>query len=171
MRVSLLVLVKTSLTLCNVLNCTLYKYVRVIYRTNSTLYIKSCCDLELDVKDKPEGWLKVHVSTDNNKKKGVVMLVANTIFKISNTCKLELSYPTSEEGPQRMDMSEDLVMSVNEKSDYSALYDTDNCSDPRRLMVSLCKQFWNLGWVTGTGGSISIKHGTFTRTRECDFQH
>uniref|UniRef100_A0A182YQ74 Probable methylthioribulose-1-phosphate dehydratase n=1 Tax=Anopheles stephensi TaxID=30069 RepID=A0A182YQ74_ANOST len=28
---------------------------------------------------------------------------------------------------------------------------------PRKLIPELCKQFYNLGWVTGTGGGISIK--------------
>lgn len=28
---------------------------------------------------------------------------------------------------------------------------------PRRLIPELCKQFYDLGWVTGTGGGISIK--------------
>uniref|UniRef100_A0A1B6EYI9 Probable methylthioribulose-1-phosphate dehydratase n=1 Tax=Cuerna arida TaxID=1464854 RepID=A0A1B6EYI9_9HEMI len=31
---------------------------------------------------------------------------------------------------------------------------------PRNLIPSLCKQFYDLGWVTGTGGGISIKKGT-----------
>ncbi|KAK0096805.1 hypothetical protein PV326_004355 [Microctonus aethiopoides] len=30
---------------------------------------------------------------------------------------------------------------------------------PRNLIPELCRQFYNLGWVTGTGGGISIKHG------------
>jgi len=29
---------------------------------------------------------------------------------------------------------------------------------PRNLIPALCKQFYDLGWVTGTGGGISIKH-------------
>nr|CAG4641183.1 EOG090X0D1G [Eulimnadia texana] len=29
---------------------------------------------------------------------------------------------------------------------------------PRRLIPELCRLFYNLGWVTGTGGGISIKH-------------
>lgn len=28
---------------------------------------------------------------------------------------------------------------------------------PRKLIPQLCKQFYDLGWVTGTGGGISIK--------------
>lgn len=31
--------------------------------------------------------------------------------------------------------------------------------DPRELVVNLCRQFYHLGWVIGTGGAISIKHG------------
>ncbi|CAB3254934.1 unnamed protein product [Arctia plantaginis] len=30
---------------------------------------------------------------------------------------------------------------------------------PRNLIPSLCNQFYHLGWVTGTGGGISIKEG------------
>nr|CAI5861555.1 unnamed protein product [Callosobruchus analis] len=30
---------------------------------------------------------------------------------------------------------------------------------PKNLIPELCRQFYNLGWVTGTGGGISIKHG------------
>ncbi|CAN0523360.1 unnamed protein product, partial [Laminaria digitata] len=32
-------------------------------------------------------------------------------------------------------------------------------TDPRELVASLCRQFYHLGWVTGSGGSISIRHG------------
>ncbi|KAF8773790.1 methylthioribulose-1-phosphate dehydratase-like [Argiope bruennichi] len=30
---------------------------------------------------------------------------------------------------------------------------------PRCIIPELCRQFYTLGWVTGTGGGISIKHG------------
>ncbi|CAL1535102.1 unnamed protein product [Lymnaea stagnalis] len=30
---------------------------------------------------------------------------------------------------------------------------------PRKLIPALCRQFYNLGWVTGTGGGVSIKTG------------
>ena len=31
-------------------------------------------------------------------------------------------------------------------------------NDPMTLIPELCNQFYHLGWVTGTGGGISIKH-------------
>ncbi|KAJ9586593.1 hypothetical protein L9F63_019809, partial [Diploptera punctata] len=34
-----------------------------------------------------------------------------------------------------------------------------NTEHPRNLIPELCRLFYNLGWVTGTGGGISIKHG------------
>ncbi|XP_011162571.1 probable methylthioribulose-1-phosphate dehydratase [Solenopsis invicta] len=38
---------------------------------------------------------------------------------------------------------------------YDANYDREH---PRNLIPELCRQFYHLGWVTGTGGGISIKH-------------
>ncbi|EZA49777.1 hypothetical protein DMN91_003124 [Ooceraea biroi] len=38
---------------------------------------------------------------------------------------------------------------------YDARYDREH---PRNLIPELCRQFYHLGWVTGTGGGISIKH-------------
>lgn len=31
--------------------------------------------------------------------------------------------------------------------------------DPRQLIAELCQQFYGLGWVSGTGGGISIRQG------------
>lgn len=35
--------------------------------------------------------------------------------------------------------------------------DADN-EHPRVLIPELCRQFYHLGWVTGTGGGISMKY-------------
>ncbi|XP_045476435.1 probable methylthioribulose-1-phosphate dehydratase [Harmonia axyridis] len=35
--------------------------------------------------------------------------------------------------------------------------DSSSAEHPRNLIPELCKQFYHLGWVTGTGGGISIK--------------
>ncbi|MFW6050762.1 MAG: methylthioribulose 1-phosphate dehydratase [Myxococcota bacterium] len=31
--------------------------------------------------------------------------------------------------------------------------------DPRRIIVELCRHFYGLGWVSGTGGGVSIRRG------------
>ena len=30
--------------------------------------------------------------------------------------------------------------------------------DPKRIIVELCRQFYDQGWVSGTGGGISVRH-------------
>uniref|UniRef100_A0A182MR37 Class II aldolase/adducin N-terminal domain-containing protein n=1 Tax=Anopheles culicifacies TaxID=139723 RepID=A0A182MR37_9DIPT len=42
-------------------------------------------------------------------------------------------------------------------SGRSSIYQDLSEEHPRKLIPELCKQFYNLGWVTGTGGGISIK--------------
>ncbi|XP_037810739.1 probable methylthioribulose-1-phosphate dehydratase [Lucilia sericata] len=39
----------------------------------------------------------------------------------------------------------------------SSIYDNLPLEHPRKLIPALCQQFYHLGWVTGTGGGISIK--------------
>ncbi|HEY4013917.1 MAG TPA: methylthioribulose 1-phosphate dehydratase [Polyangiaceae bacterium] len=36
---------------------------------------------------------------------------------------------------------------------------TDLPLDPAGLIVSLCRQFYELGWVSGTGGGVSVRDG------------
>jgi methylthioribulose 1-phosphate dehydratase/enolase-phosphatase E1 len=38
-----------------------------------------------------------------------------------------------------------------------AYLETKAVKDTRVLIADLCKQFYSLGWVSGTGGSITIK--------------
>ena len=36
---------------------------------------------------------------------------------------------------------------------------SDRSDHPAHLIPSLCAKFWTLGWVTGTGGGVSIRDG------------
>jgi methylthioribulose-1-phosphate dehydratase len=36
---------------------------------------------------------------------------------------------------------------------------TDRPTDPAGLIVALCRQFYDLGWVSGTGGGVSVRAG------------
>eukprot|EP00606_Chrysophyceae_sp_TOSAG23-5_P000395 GSChrysophyteH2.ASY1.ANO1.287.1 assembled CDS len=57
----------------------------------------------------------------------------------------------SESGVQRMDrFANDADSRVNEALPYHTT---------RELVCDLCRVFFTAGWVTGTGGSISIRHG------------
>ena len=64
---------------------------------------------------------------------------------------------------------------------YILLFSCDSCfcsfvsqgehaEHPRNLITELCRQFYHLGWVTGTGGGISIKKGSVIDTFLSSFQ-
>ncbi|WVR03923.1 methylthioribulose-1-phosphate dehydratase [Kwoniella sp. DSM 27419] len=40
-----------------------------------------------------------------------------------------------------------------------ALVHSEDPEHPANLICDLCREFYKLGWVTGTGGGISIRHG------------
>jgi methylthioribulose-1-phosphate dehydratase len=37
--------------------------------------------------------------------------------------------------------------------------DAVNSTDPAELIVGLCRQFYELGWVSGTGGGVTVREG------------
>lgn len=68
---------------------------------------------------------------------------------------------------RRVTGADSKVVEVKHPSDCH-FYRYDNVADSiavnnyhtyRELVCELCRQFFTAGWVTGTGGSISIKHG------------
>lgn len=44
-------------------------------------------------------------------------------------------------------------------SDSEALCLSNDPHHPANLIPELCRLFYQLGWVTGTGGGISIRNG------------
>jgi methylthioribulose-1-phosphate dehydratase len=47
----------------------------------------------------------------------------------------------------------------NGSNDADSLIRSCDPEHPANKISSLCRGFYNLGWVTGTGGGVSIKHG------------
>ena len=43
-------------------------------------------------------------------------------------------------------------------SDADALVTSPDPNHPANRIADLCRLFYTLGWVTGTGGGVSIKH-------------
>ncbi len=43
--------------------------------------------------------------------------------------------------------------------DEDSLVVSDDPHHPANHICTLCRNFYNFGWVTGTGGGVSIKHG------------
>ncbi|CAO3589884.1 unnamed protein product [Absidia cylindrospora] len=48
---------------------------------------------------------------------------------------------------------------MNLSNDANALCRSDDPQHPANLIPELCRLFYTLGWVTGTGGGISIRKG------------
>lgn len=43
------------------------------------------------------------------------------------------------------------------KTSTQAYLETNQVKETKNLITELCRQFYTLGWVSGTGGSITIK--------------
>ena len=52
----------------------------------------------------------------------------------------------------------DTMATTMPNSDADALIKSHDPKHPANLICSLCRQFYTFGWVTGTGGGVSIKH-------------
>jgi hypothetical protein len=50
------------------------------------------------------------------------------------------------------------MATTTQNNDADALIKSHDPKHPANLICSLCRQFYTFGWVTGTGGGVSIKH-------------
>lgn len=54
-------------------------------------------------------------------------------------------------------MSSNKIVMIENSSKEVIIIDESHPEHPRNLIPELCKQFYHMGWVTGTGGGMTIK--------------
>lgn len=52
-----------------------------------------------------------------------------------------------------------MTMPVSTSHDQNKIQNTGSDENPREIITLMCQNFYRLGWVSGTGGGISIKRG------------
>lgn len=62
---------------------------------------------------------------------------------------------------QRVDLADILQNGSGAPSGSEALVHSRDPLHPANHICSLCQKFYTFGWVTGTGGGVSIKHGNY----------
>jgi len=99
----------------------------------------------IDVRDSADEWIRILLARTE------LILIPPALFRREvltdqQFIKLE-SYSSQRSGTEKEFRHEDPRI--------------EHLSHPytRELVVDLCKEFYHLGWVTGTGGSISVRYG------------
>jgi len=99
----------------------------------------------IDVRDDADEWIRILLARSE------LILIPPTVYRreiLTEQQYIELeSYESPNKGAARTAREEDPRVT--------------HLSHPytRHLVVDLCKEFYDLGWVTGTGGSISVRYG------------
>eukprot|EP01138_Halocafeteria_seosinensis_P003782 gb/GECG01003868.1/.p1 GENE.gb/GECG01003868.1/~~gb/GECG01003868.1/.p1 ORF type:complete len:669 (+),score=90.80 gb/GECG01003868.1/:1-2007(+) len=114
-------------------------YVRLATDTDAALVVlRDISDDQLAIKIEPDGW---------------IYLKPNTHFRICSGKTRVWSVNGSG--------ATELEQTKAEREFYHLPYwERDNTQHRRSLVVELCREFYYLGWCTGTGGSISIRQGS-----------
>ena len=105
----------------------------------------------VDIRDSADVWIRLHLYADEG-----VTIPPNLYHKLSSdntdgpvsVCIVKGNGETSSASSQ--------LQRFNKKDDSISVNPYHNV---RELVCELCRQFFEAGWVTGTGGSISIRHG------------
>ncbi|CAM9577432.1 unnamed protein product, partial [Phaeothamnion confervicola] len=98
----------------------------------------------VDVRDSADAWIRIDLEA------GEGVLIGSTCYHcLPEPASIIFCTPAAADGSR--------------EADNPSLPRPEPPPEPensmRQLIVDLCKQFYHLGWVTGTGGSISVRHG------------
>lgn len=108
-------------------------------------------EVNLDIRDSADAWIRCHLSTGNS-----VIVNSGLYHRFTHEyiSVVKIAMQSSNE-----------CNDSNKNSYQSRFYEEKDSlvmiprSNIRQLICDLCSQFYDAGWVTGTGGSISIRHG------------
>ena len=64
-------------------------------------------------------------------------------------------------------MMEEVKMQQSDSENNDGLIKSSDSQHPANLIPELCRKFWTLGWVTGTGGGTSIRNKYVSPGRIC----
>jgi methylthioribulose 1-phosphate dehydratase/enolase-phosphatase E1 len=109
-------------------------------------------EVNLDIRDSANAWVRCCLSPGH-----IVTIASGTYHRFSHPyiSSVRLSI-------ERIDDGKNIIGSLYQPR-FNEDSDNHNIIAPviniRQLICDLCSQFFYSGWVTGTGGSISIRHG------------
>ena len=110
-------------------------------RSHDTTYMVSSGEVYVDVRDWADCYVRITLATSDS-----ISLPADLYRKISgNGCITEDTAKVNA-----------LIVRYGNEEDSIVMPKYHNY---RELVCELCRQFFDEGWVTGTGGSISIRYG------------
>lgn len=104
--------------------------------------------MQVDVRDSADAWLRIEVSENQS-----LTLPANIYRRLTQPLHTPFDafiYFPSEPFPE---------LRFRFRCPNDALHLPVTYHPTRELVCELCTQFFQAGWVTGTGGSISIRYG------------
>jgi methylthioribulose-1-phosphate dehydratase len=64
-----------------------------------------------------------------------------------------------------MASTEEQAVAVTNNNDH--LVQSEDPEHPANLIPELCRKFYNWGWVTGTGGGVSLSFAQVRRSAKC----
>eukprot|EP01035_Chromulina_nebulosa_P017799 gene17799-23407_t len=98
----------------------------------------------LDIRDFSDSWIRVHLNEGDQ-----IAIPANLYRKFIEETESIINLSSSVDKPN-------FTLRFAESKDAVEVIKYHNY---RELVCELCRQFFEAGWVTGTGGSISIRYG------------
>jgi hypothetical protein len=110
-------------------------------------------EVNLDIRDSGDCWLRICLSPGQ-----LVEIPSDQYHKFSSETfhHIEISYQTpGGVGAEPVEGSSFICRYLEECDSLKAI----PRHQYRELICELCSHFYNAGWVTGTGGSISIRYG------------